>query len=83
MQEGKRHASRDRRRRGGRPLNKEKEKCKKKNLCYNCGKSGHIARNCKTGARSLHIMNEETDPVAKKVDIIKKILKATEDEDIV
>jgi hypothetical protein len=83
MQEGKRHAPRDRRRRGGRPSNKKKEKYKRENLCYNCGESGHIARNCETEARSLHIMNEETDTVAKKADIIKKISKATEGGDIV
>jgi hypothetical protein len=83
MQEGKRHALRDRRKRGGRSSNKEKEKCKKENLCYNYEKSGHIARNCEPGARSLHMMNEETDPVAKKADTIEEIPKATEGEDTV
>jgi hypothetical protein len=83
IQEGRKHAFRDRWRRGGRSSNKKKEKRKKKNLCYNCEKSEHIARNCESGARSLYIMNEETDLVAKKADIIKEILKVTEGGDTV
>jgi hypothetical protein len=81
MQEGKRHAPRDRRERGGRPSDKEKERRKRENLCYNCGGSGHIARNCEPGARSLHMMNEETDSVAKKADTTEEISKATEGKD--
>jgi hypothetical protein len=83
MHKGKRHASRDKRRKDGRPSNKKKEKCKKENLYYNCRESEHIIRNYKSEARSLHIINKETNPVAKKTDIIKKTSKATEGGDII
>jgi hypothetical protein len=83
MQESKRYAFCDRRRKGGRSSNKEKEKYKKENLCYNCGGFGYIARNYESEARSLYIMNEETDLIAKKADTIEEISKATEDKDTV
>ena len=48
----------------------EREKRKKENLCYNCGKSGHRASNCRAGrAQQLHMMIEgKAGILAKKAD---------------
>jgi hypothetical protein len=38
---------------------KEKDRRRKENLYFECGKSGHRARECQSSARGLHIMNME------------------------
>ena len=36
--------------------NRERERQRKENLCFNCDKPGHRARDCKTTAQGLHMM---------------------------
>ena len=53
--------------------NAERERRRRDNLCYNCGKSGHQARDCKGASHTLHMMTVKTDEnkagmVGKKAD---------------
>ena len=46
--------------RGRKPLtDNERERRKKDNLCYTCGKSGHRARECDSRPQGLHMMNDD------------------------
>jgi Retrotransposon gag protein/Zinc knuckle len=45
---------------GPRADNREKEKRRRENLCYSCGKSGHRARDCDSQPQKLHMMNDIT-----------------------
>ena len=58
---------------GKKPWNREKEKRKRDNLCYTCGKSGHRAKECKSKPEELHMMT--TGKVAKKADTTLEIQK--------
>ncbi|KIW11736.1 hypothetical protein PV08_09008 [Exophiala spinifera] len=55
------------------PSNKERERRKKENLCYNCGKSGHRAKECGTKPLGLHMMQARTGAGEKKADTPAKI----------
>jgi hypothetical protein len=46
--------------------NREKEKRRRDNLCFNCGKSGHRARDCNSNAQGLHIMNDNSAGIKEK-----------------
>ena len=68
---------------GRRPLdNAERERRKKDNLCYNCGKSGHRARDCRSSKpMGLHVMSNEgalAGSSAKKADTDEKTQMASE-----
>lgn len=67
---------------GPRGNEREKERRRKENLCYTCGKSGHRARECQNSARGLHMMNIESDDangsVEKKADTIDETRKPAE-----
>lgn len=56
----------------GKKLGKdEREKRKRDNLCYSCGKSGHQARDCRSQPQGLHMMNAGTaGMIGKKADTI-------------
>jgi Retrotransposon gag protein/Zinc knuckle len=62
--------------RGSGGTNKEREKRRRDNLCFNCGKSGHRARECSSAAQGLHMMNEETGIEEKKADTSMETSKA-------
>jgi Retrotransposon gag protein/Zinc knuckle len=65
--------------RGGRRDQGEQERRKKGNLCYNCGKPGHRARDCKTQARTLQMMTKgKPGLMAQKADTIRKGNRATQ-----
>ena len=55
--------------------NNEREKYRRKNLCYKYRKSGHQARKCDTQLQGLYIMNigDITGIIAKKADTIMEI----------
>lgn len=57
-------------RRGGSMGGKERERRRKENLCFTCGKSGHRAAECDNASgRALHmIVKESTGTPAKKAD---------------
>jgi hypothetical protein len=48
--------------------NKERERRKKENLCYNCGKSGHRAKECHAKAQQLHMMDDSAGIGEQKAD---------------
>lgn len=56
--------------RGNQGNNKERDRRRRENLCYNCGKSGHRAKECKSTPERLHMMNDETGMIEKKADTI-------------
>jgi hypothetical protein len=45
---------------GPRGSNKERDRRRENNLCYNCGKSGHRARDCDGKPQGLHMMNDDS-----------------------
>lgn len=47
---------------------KEREKRKRNNLCFECGKPGHRARECNNRAQGLHMMDDSAGTVGKKAD---------------
>lgn len=51
----------------GKPMDLEREKRKKENLCYSCGKSGHRAKECKSRPKELHVI-EKTGIGEQKAD---------------
>lgn len=54
------------------PSNKERERRKKENLCYNCGKSGHRAKECGTRPQGLYMMDNTAGIEEKKADTSMK-----------
>jgi hypothetical protein len=67
--------------RGGRASSdRERERQRKENLCYSCGKPGHRARDCKT-AQGLHMMSDDiTGMEAKKADTFMKTLRTSDSQ---
>jgi hypothetical protein len=61
--------------------NKEREKRRRENLCFNCGKSGHRARECKSTAQGLHMMCDDTGIGGKKADTSMEISKTDDSRD--
>ena len=60
---------------------KEREKCRRENLCFNCGKSGHRAWECNGRPKRLHIMEDNPSSViGKKADTITKTQEAQESQ---
>ena len=56
--------------------NKERERRRRDNLCYNCGKSRHQARECNSNAQRLYMMNDKTGMIEKKANTIMKTSEA-------
>lgn len=50
----------------GQGSNQERDRRRRENLCYNCGKSGHRAKECKTQAHGLHMMIDATAGIEEK-----------------
>ena len=54
--------------------NKEREKRRRENLCFNCGKSGHRAQECNSRPERLYVMEDnQFSVIEKKADTIAKI----------
>ena len=54
--------------------NKERDKRRRENLCYNCGKSGYRAKEYNSKPERLHAINDEIfDMIEKKADTIMKL----------
>ena len=57
---------------------KERERRRRDRLCYNCGKSGHQAKECKSRAQELHMMNDSAGTMEQKADTIVEPLNNKE-----
>ena len=61
--------------------NKEREKCRRENLYFNCGKSGHRAREYNSRPERLHVIEDnQSDIIEKKADTIVKTQEAPESQ---
>ena len=73
-------ASRPYGKRASQTSQREKDKRRKENLCYSCGKPGHRAKECKT-AQGLHMMSDGiTGMEETKADTSMKTLRITDNQ---
>ena len=67
------------RRSQGNGENREREKRRRENLCFNCGKTRHRARECNSRPERLHVMEDnQSDVIEKKANTIAKTQEAPE-----
>ena len=57
---------------------KERERRRRDRLCYNCGKSGHQAKECKLRTQELHMMNDSAGTMEQKADTVVEPLNNKE-----